>query len=594
MMALAPSSYEPVERDTASWMPWAFAIGGVIACVVLNEFHPFALGRFEWHHAAELGRFEWHHAAELARLGGSTLHDWPVWAFSAVSIVGLVAYYELLKDLLPEQRLAGLSTMVLASSVGALVLLFGPSIVGLQWSLTLMMALALFRWWQWRCEPRTNPPLPMQWQDCVMGAVLGGFAGLVGWLPTLWMLVLVALWFLQSTSKRYSLLEWWEDYRGVTTYFGGAWVVSLLALLVTKGMNLGVFLPMTLLPASMSWPSHLAVLATGLIAVGLPWGGYFAYAVVNILKHAGRRGRQGQLFDASDDALHRYALWTGVCASAGLLIALLLGRETSLFLVTMASVMAAYVGSLAPRYRRMLNPSKGLKRLSDTYPLLILGVGVLSAWVILTQLPDYYLPEVNWPFPGPPLIQESSELKGGLALFISIPVWKIWLLILPMFCVVGSAVLTAMQFVNFSLKRSMITLGVLSILYTGILAYVQWPVTHPAYRDQHAATLTQWNVAELSSAGLLPAGAVTLPMPNDDEAPARYVLVQEQRYYQRPPEHRGVAVDRLPTQYLSLVASPLLYHSLLDVFPFYTQFVNRDMVLVKAPVNEPSASLQVD
>jgi|GEM_PF-3610828 len=582
MMALAPSSYDSSEERSFSLLPWGIAGIFALGCFLFQTFSPYTLNFFEIHHSVE-----------LARIGTSPLASWPVWSFGAVSAFGIAGYYSLLKELLPEHRVAGLSTFVLSSSVCGLILLLGPTMVGVQWAVIVIMAVAVFYWWQWRCAPRTNPPAPMQWQDCLMGAAFGSFIGFVGWLPSLWIVGLITLWFLRTSTKRFSVLEWWEDYRGLTLYAAVGWGISLLVLLVQQGLQWRILSPFWMLPVPLSLPEQLMILAVGLLSIGLPWGGYAGYALLNFLKHKYRRGRAGQLFDRGDDAMHRYAAWTLACSGIGLITAIVLGQETSLFLIVLLSIMAVYVGVLVPKYRRMLYPSSGLKRVSDAYPFVLLGVGVLSAWMVLTLLPDYYLPDVTWRFPGDSLIQESSELKGGLALFISIPVWKIWLLIVPALCVVGSAVLTSMQFVNFSLKRSMVTLGTLSVIYTMILVWIQWPITHPSYTERHARTLKVQRVNTLFVKGFAPSGIDVKQMPiSGNISSGSYSLIQENDYYTLPIVDRRSVMAQLPMTYLSLSSSPLLFHSMMDVFPFYTHFVSRNQLLIKASTGEHSSSVE--
>jgi hypothetical protein len=250
---------------------------------------------------------------------------------------------------------------------------------------------------------------------------------------------------------------------------------------------------------------------------------------------------------------------------------------------------AWYGGHIVDRSTQLLVPPKGLKRLCDLIPLFLLGLGVLGAWSMLTQVPDAYLSDAPWMLAGSPVVGDLGEKAGKFGAFLgALPLWKLWLLTLPLWCLIGSAGMVSLQFVTFSMYRTMSVFAGWSLIYTILLFAVQWPITHPPYTPAHHALLDAFDpIPTTQNTKIQGIAPYILRTEGASLEMALYGLSPENRFYQentRPFGVRGQAVQLLPVHYMGMTRSNLLYYSFLDILPFLSHVGVRHFVLEYLPV----------
>ena len=574
-MALAPSHFKR-KSSSLDGVPWWVILLGVIGLFFLvAPILPYESLRFEAHH--------------IAVLVGMPFQVPLAWMLPILGVLGLASFAGITQRLfaLHNKPLLG-AVLISTSSVGIVVMLLSPSLALMQWAFTMITLYLALRWWQWRVATHASPLSPWQWQDMVIGLVLGSLGAVVGVLPLLLCLGSLALWFMNATSRRFTVLSWWENYRGVT--------VSTLATLILGtvlsgflGRGWQTFAPVQAMPCDLSMLENTALFGVNLLMVSFPWNSLIAYALWNWVSNLSYHGKEGQLFDERDLPLHQEALWWGLGMAGILIYGVLSHRDTSLAVLLGGCLAAWYGGHIVDRSTQLLVPPKGLKRLCDLIPLFFLGLGVLGAWSMLTQVPDAYLSDAPWMLAGSPVVGDLGEKAGKFGAFLgALPLWKLWLLTLPLWCLIGSAGMVSLQFVTFSMYRTMSVFAGWSLIYTVLLFAVQWPITHPPYTPAHHALLdafdpmptTQNSQIQGIPPYILRTEGASLEM-------ALYGLSPENRFYQERGDNATIhsqAVQLLPVHYMGMTRSNLLYYSFLDILPFLSHVGVHHDVLEYLPV----------
>ncbi len=492
-----------------------------------------------------------------------------------LGVLGIWAFHGLTQRLFAStgKPLYG-ATVVFASSVGMLAILMSPTWAVGQWSLLIAMTYMGVRWWQWRVATHAMPLSPWQWQDVVVGILFGLLGAFMGLFPLLLVLGTLTLWFLNATRRRFSLRVWWENYRGVTVATVLSLVVSVLVHFLLTWQS-RVFLPIQSLPHLLPTTQYLSLWGIGLVLMAFPWHGIVLYAGWNWWRNLSYRGKEDQLFDDRDGLLHQQALWWMLLLLVMLASSVLFHQDASFLLLMGWGVMSWYGGHVIDRTASLLLPPQGLKRLCEVMPLFLLFLGVLGAWSILTQLPDAYLSDAPWVLPGQPL---AGEVQGDGTRFLGliVPLWKLWLLTLPLWCVVGSAILASLQFITFSIYRTLSVFAAWSMVYAILLLIIQLPITHPPFHKVHqevAETLAVRPTPQNTKFQTLPPYQfVSHGMPYDPHK-RLYQLATELDFYQSdtPPHAQSSQVLLLlPIHYFGILPSSYGYYSLLDILPVFT------------------------
>lgn len=574
-MAIAPSHFKrhPSSGNGVPW--WAFLLGILGLLGLLNPLLPYASLRFEPHHLAVLAGLP----VEL---------PWP-WVSPAIGVLGLASFAGVTQRLfaLPHKPLVG-PVLISSSSVGVLVMLLSPSVALLQWAFTMAILYLALRWWQWRVATHASPLSPWQGQDVAMGVGLGVLGASVGGFSLFLCVGSLALWFMKATSRRFTVLSWWENYRGVT--------VSTLATLmagtltgVLLGRGWGAFAPLQAMPCDLSMLENSALFGVNLLMMSFPWNGVIAYALWNWVSNLSYHGKEGQLFDERDVLLHQVATGWGLGILGLVTYALVSHHDLSYALLLGVCLASWYGGHIIDRSTQLLVPPKGLKRLCDLMPLFLLGLGVLGAWSMLTQVPDPYLSDAPWMLTGAPVVGGGRETASHWgAVLGQLPLWKLWLLTLPLWCLIGSAGMVSLQFVTFSMYRTMAVFAGWSVIYTILLFAVQWPITHPPYFRQQQALLDAFEPRPTPQNTLVQGMPPYLFLREGTFLPTPlYGLSSEARFYQERSTSKVVtrqAVQLLPIHYMGISRSTLLYYSFLDILPFLSHVGVHHFVLEYLPV----------
>jgi len=574
-VALAPSHFKRKSSslDGVPW--WVFLLVLVGIFLLLTPVLPYESLHFEAHH--------------IAVLVGMPFQVPLAWMLPVLGILGLASFAGITQRLfaLHNKRLLG-AVLISGSSVGVLVILLSPSLALMQWAFTMITLYLALRWWQWRVATHASPLSPWQGQDVAMGVGLGALGATVGVLPLFLCVGSLALWFMNATSRRFTFLSWWENYRGVTVSTLATLILgTLLGVLLGRGW--GTLAPFQAMPCDLSMLENATLFGVNLLILSFPWNGVIAYALWNWVSHLAYHGKEGQLFDERDRLLHQVATGWGIGLLSLLGYGLLSHRDLSLPLLLGACVASWYGGHVIDRSTQLLVPPKGLKRLCDLIPLFLLVFAVFGAWSMLTQVPDTYLNDAPWMLAGSPVVGDLGEKAGKLgAFFGEIPLWKVWLLTLPLWCLIGSAGMVSLQFVTFSMYRAMSVFAGWSVIYTILLFAVQWPITHPPYIGEHHALLeafdpipsTQNTQYQGIPPYLLSSHGASLQSP-------LYGLSPENRFYQERRTQDGLqgqAVQLLPVHYMGMTRSNLLYYSFLDILPFLSHVGVHHYVLEYLPI----------
>ena len=574
-MALAPSHFKRKSSSQEGLPWWVFLVLLMGLVLVLTPLLPYTVLRFEAHHLSVLLGFPC--AVPFA------------WLSFVCGALGVASFAGITQRLfaLHHKPLLG-ADLISSTSVGGLVMLLSPTLALLQWAFTMITLYIALRWWQWRVATHASPLSPWQKEDIAMGVAFGLLGSSVGVLPFLLCVGTLALWFLNVTSRRFSLLLWWENYRGVSIATCGTLILGTL-LWAFFGRVWYAFSPLQAMPCDLSLLQNVALFVVNAVMLSFPWNGVILYAFWNWLSNLSYRGKEGQLFDERDLLLHQEVLWWVLCMIAILIYGLFSHADLSFALLLGGTIASWYGGHILDRSTQLLLPPKGLKRLFDLIPLFLLGLGVWGAWSMLTQLPDTYLTDAPWLLPGTPLVGDVGEKASKFQTFFGLlPLWKLWLLTLPLWCLIGSAVMVSLQFITFSMYRTMSVFAGWSVIYTVLLFAVQWPITHPAYMSQHHVLLEAFDPMPTTKNTqiqgippyLLSSHGVSLET-------ALYGLSPENRFYQeksRPFEVRGQAVQLLPVHYMGMTRSNLLYYSFLDILPFLSYEGVHHYVLEYLPV----------
>lgn len=559
MLATSPMTRRRSSGGASAWL-W----GGILFLLVILGVSLFFFQselRFEPHYSFVLSGmpFDFGHLPILPLLG----------------FLGLWAFHGLTQRLFSPlgKPLYGASVLC-ASSVGMLVILMSPTWAVCQWSVLIGMTYMGLRWWQWRVATHAMPLSPWQWQDVVMGILFGLFGAFMGLFPLLLALGTLTLWFLNATRRRFSLRVWWENYRGVTV----ATVLSLLlSVLVHFSLTWqsSVFLPIQAMPHLLPTIQYLTLWGIGFVLIAFPWNGIVLYAGWNWWRNLSYRGKEDQLFDDRDGLLHQQALWWMLLSALMLVCSVLFHQDGSFLLLVAWGVMSWYGGHVIDRTASLLLPPQGLKRLWDLMPLFLLFLGVFGAWSILTQLPDTYLSEATWVLPGQPL---AGDVKGDGTRFLGlmIPLWKLWLLTLPLWCIIGSASLASLQFITFSIYRSMSVFAGWSIVYTILLLAIQLPIIHPPFQAVHHRLLKPFALQPTPQNTVfqtLPPYSLSSKGSLHQQNVLRYRLATELDFYQSyasGSHHKPPVLVLLPIHYFGILPSSYGYYSLLDILPVFT------------------------
>jgi hypothetical protein len=574
-VAIAPSHFKrhPSSGNGVPW--WAFLLGILGLLGLLNPLLPYASLRFEPHHLAVLAGLP----VEL---------PWP-WVSPAIGVLGLASFAGVTQRLfaLPHKPLVG-PVLISSSSVGVLVMLLSPSVALLQWAFTMAILYLALRWWQWRVATHASPLSPWQGQDVAMGVGLGVLGASVGGVSLFLCVGSLALWFMKATSRRFTVLSWWENYRGVTvstlaTLMAGTLIGALL------GRGWGALAPLQAMPCDLSMLENSALFGVNLLMMSFPWNGVIAYAVWNWVSNLSYHGKEGQLFDERDVLLHQVATGWGLGILGLVTYALVSHHDLSYALLLGVCLASWYGGHIIDRSTQLLVPPKGLKRLCDLMPLFLLGLGVLGAWSMLTQVPDPYLSDAPWMLTGAPVVGGGRETASHWgAVLGQLPLWKLWLLTLPLWCLIGSAGMVSLQFVTFSMYRTMAVFAGWSVIYTILLFAVQWPITHPPYFRQQQALLDAFEPRPTPQNTLVQGMPPYLFLREGTFLPTPlYGLSSEARFYQERSTSKVVtrqAVQLLPVHYMGISRSTLLYYSLLDILPFLSHVGVHHFVLEYLPV----------
>jgi hypothetical protein len=532
---------------------------GVLFVLVAVAFFGVAS---QWH-------YEPHHLGVLAEGWPQII---PAVMAPVLGLFGLLGFYSTLQSLWPDTRVSLIGLFAVLGSPGFMAMMGQPSLGLLAWVLTLVTMAVALRWWQWRSGVHAEPISPWHPWDVGMGLLLGVLGGSLGLLPLAVVGMTLAWWFMGYTRKRFSIREWWESYKGVTLIAGVLVLVGIgtkLALGAMQGASVNTVLalvsPVSTVPFSVKAMAGHWVM--NVLMLGFPWYPLVVYALLNAFKHFGYKGRSGKLFcEESHGFMALIALWCLVAvllALAGIFFQV----ETSFSQLWMGTAMASAFGYAMSVASRFITLSIGCQATLYSLPLFLLGLGILSAWNHLTQLPDVYLDDVIWQLPGVPALTGTQ----GLSLFMGLPFWKVWLFVMPAWCLVGSLMLTAMQVLRgLSLLRTVYAYAGWGFMYALLMLAVQWPVAFPVQNRSQA-------FEALAARHPLPVCCNTLPpyhprghyMPVTLTKSPQQVLVPESYFYGQSVFRSYQALYWVPERFWGISPSPWLVTSLIDVLPLY-------------------------
>jgi hypothetical protein len=572
-MAVTVSPRHPSSSNDSgrgSWIFWGLILGGLL-------WSPQWLSRFEIHH--------------LFALSGLPFAPPFAWMSPAISLIGLLCFSGVTQRLLgtgsTRQKRA---TLILCSSVGGWLFWTMPSWAVLQWAslmLTLYFALC---WGQWKLSIPQRIRRPLAWTDIGLGLCFALLGNLIGILPFVLCLGMLVLWSKYQSSHRFKLdfklTQWWQYYQGVMS-------VTLIGFFIFMGasifkihpLNGPILCPLYLMPCELSIGQQSEILLVGLLLIAFPWQGFIAYGIWNLWPYRASHSKAGPLFNEEDKPLPHYLLWWGLGSVAIALFGLFTHRDGSLSLLLGLTLMAWIGGHVMDRSQTLVSAQQGLQKLLTYLPILLLSLGIVSIWFILTQIPDAYIPNVTWISAGQ--LFPDGESPKTLIPINPLPMWKLGLMILPLWCLIGSGILLAVQRQAFSLSRSIIVLTSWTGIYTCLLFTLQFPLAHPRYETLHHARLNAFTPLPTASntyyEETVPFVFKTLKAQGQDIPAPHYRLYKEPSFYQSPLEKRGQALALLPIYDIELTHSPALYYSLLDILPLFNHVEGHHYVLSVDP-----------
>jgi hypothetical protein len=511
-------------------------------------------------------RYEPHHVGVLA-MGWP--HALPYAMAGVLGGISCLAFYSITQSLWNDTRFSFLASLLLATSTGGGSLLTEPSLGLYLWVVSLIAMAFTLRWWMWRSGNHASPVSRWHPWDIMTGIVLGTLGAGAGLLPLLWVSGTVVLWFNSFTRKRFSLREWWESYQGITLSTGITLLLGCSILLIKGGIPPWGFL-MPTIPLPLNTFEWLQLFGLNIILLGFPWFPISAYCLWNLLKHWGYFGKSGKLYgEESQTLVGMLALWSTLLGLM-LLVSFWTKGETTFIQLGALACMALWIGYGMTVASRFLTLSTGLQLMLQGLPLFLLLFGVASSWNILTQLPDTYLEGIQWAFPGVATLQATDN---PLMALISLPFWKMGLLAVPFWCLLGSIFFTVAHAIRgLSLYRTVVAFGVWGLGYGVLLHHVQWPISHPIVMNAPTEVLS--GVKPPVCCGTLPLWDAydkrLAPQASFNTSPL-LLMMPEVYYYTHyarlSPKYQAIA--RVLHPYWGLTSTPWLAMSLVDIFPLY-------------------------